>query len=225
MALESRSLDDYADDALVWLSRGLNKGWSKPDWVSVNLTLKCNLACTFCKTCYPVRQELSTREIKDIIDQTFLWGVKRFNPIGGEPFVRADLEAILAHAARRDMHTTLTTNGTLIKPERAARVAQIPVEKLHINISLDGPELAHDSVRGEGTWQRTMAGYRALRDADVAAGVTSVVGSTADSLPQPLVTTTPMTAGTSRSPTLLMTGPSGSRPRLQWREGPRGSPR
>ncbi len=170
MALESRSFDDYADDALVWLSRGLNTGWSKPDWVSVNLTLKCNLACTFCKTCYPVRQELSTREIKDIIDQTYLWGVKRFNPIGGEPFVRGDLEEILAYACEKDFYITLTTNGTLISPKRAARIADIAYNRLHFNLSIDGPNPWHDMGRGTGNFDKAIQGYRNLREADKAAG-------------------------------------------------------
>ena len=153
----------------MWASRASGQGLAPPDWLSVNLTLRCNLRCVMCTTCYD-SPEMSTREVLDLIDQAADWGVGVFNPLGGEPFVRADLEQILAHAARRDMHTTLTTNGTLIRPERAARVAAVPVEKLHINISIDGPEAAHDSVRGEGTWQRTMAGYRALREADAAAG-------------------------------------------------------
>ena len=136
MALTSRSLTDYKEDAVFLLSRGLNKGWNKPDWVSVNLTLKCNLSCSFCKTCYPVRQELTTREIKDIIDQIYLWGVKRFNPIGGEPFVRPDLEEILAYACEKDFYITLTTNGTLLSPVRARRIAQIAYNRLHFNISI-----------------------------------------------------------------------------------------
>ncbi len=169
-ALESRTLTDFADDALVWLSRGANKGWSRPDWVSVNLTLKCNLACSFCKTCYTVEQELSTREIKDIIDQTYLWGVKRFNPIGGEPFVRGDLEEILAYACAKDFYITLTTNGTLILPRRAAKIAQIPYNRLHFNISLDGPNPWNDMGRGEKVFDKAIRGYRALREADAAAG-------------------------------------------------------
>jgi MoaA/NifB/PqqE/SkfB family radical SAM enzyme len=164
-----RTLPALARDVQMWASRALGEGLAPPDWLSVNLTLRCNLRCVMCTTCYD-SPEMSTREVLDLIDQAADWGVGVFNPLGGEPFIRHDLEAILAHAARRDMHTTLTTNGTLIRPERAARVAQVPVEKLHVNISLDGPEAAHDSVRGEGTWQRTMAGYRALREADAAAG-------------------------------------------------------
>ena len=170
MGLESRTLQDFREDALVFLSRGLNKGWSPPDWVSVNLTLKCNLTCSFCKTCYPVRQELSTREIKDIIDQTYLWGVHRFNPIGGEPFVRPDLEEILAYACAKDFYITLTTNGTLITPQRAAKIAEIPYNRLHFNISLDGPNPWHDMGRGEGNFDKAVRGYWNLREADALAG-------------------------------------------------------
>ncbi len=170
MGLESRTISDYRNDALVYLSRSVNKGWSKPDWVSVNLTLKCNLACTFCKTCYPVRQELSTREIKDIIDQTYLWGVDRFNPIGGEPFVRPDLEEILAYACAKDFYITLTTNGTLITPKRATEIARIPYNRLHFNVSIDGPNPWHDMGRGEGNFDKALRGYWNLREADAAAG-------------------------------------------------------
>ncbi len=167
--LVPRPLPAIARDLRMWASRTLGEGLAPPDWLTVNLTLRCNLHCVMCTTCYD-SPEMSTREVLDLIDQAADWGVGVFNPLGGEPFIRADLEQILAHAARRDMHTTLTTNGTLIKPERAARVATVPVEKLHINISLDGPESAHDSVRGVGTFQRTMAGYAALREADARAG-------------------------------------------------------
>lgn len=163
-------LDTLRDDALVYVSRALNTGWSKPDWVSVNLTLKCNLTCSFCKTCYPVRHELTTREIKDIIDQTWSWGVKRFNPIGGEPFVRPDLEEILAYACAKDFTITLTTNGTLITPKRAAAIARIPYNRLHFNFSIDGPNPWHDMGRGEGMFDACVEGYRNLRAADAAAG-------------------------------------------------------
>lgn len=164
-----RPLPVIARDARMWASRVLGTSLAPPDWLTVNLTLRCNLQCVMCTTCYD-SPELTTREVLDLIDQAADWGVGVFNPLGGEPFIRADLETILAHAARRDMHTTLTTNGTLIRADRAAQIALIPAEKLHINVSLDGPEAAHDFVRGAGTFNRTMAGYRALRQADEAAG-------------------------------------------------------
>jgi MoaA/NifB/PqqE/SkfB family radical SAM enzyme len=153
-------------DLRMYLSRALGRSLAPPDWLSINLTLRCNLRCAMCTTCYEVAEELSTEEILDLIDQAALWGVRVLNPLGGEPFVRADLETILLHAARKDFHITLTTNGTLISWERAARLASIPPEKLHMSFSIDGLWDTHDSIRGPGSFDKTMAGYRQLRRAD-----------------------------------------------------------
>ena len=149
----------------MYLSRAFNLSLAPPDWLSVNLTLRCNLSCAMCTTCYDA-PEMSREEVYDLIDQAAVWGVKVFNPLGGEPFVRQDLEDILVYAARREFHVTLTTNGTLIKRPRADRIAAIPPDKLHINVSIDGLADAHDRVRGAGAFERTIAGYRNLRAAD-----------------------------------------------------------
>ena len=146
-------------------------GWSlaPPDRVSLNLTLRCNLSCAMCTTCYDA-PELSTDEIKGIIDQTAAWGVEVFNPLGGEPFMRADVVEILDYAVRRGFYVTVTTNGTLISERRAEAIARIPVDRLHFIFSLDGAPEDHDAVRGEGTWARAVEGYRRIRRADAAAG-------------------------------------------------------
>ena len=156
-------------DALLFASRLANRGWAPPDWLTVNLTLRCNLACVMCTTCYD-SPELSRDEVLGLIDQASAWGVRVFNPLGGEAFVRKDLEDILEHAIARQMFVTLTTNATLISEARAARVAKLPPEQLHINVSVDGLEVTHDQVRGAGNFRRALAGYRMLRAADVAAG-------------------------------------------------------
>ncbi len=157
-------------DARMYLSRRLNHSLAPPDMVSVNVTLRCNLKCTMCTTCYDEANELTTDEIKSIIDQTSLMGVSIFNPLGGEPFVRRDLEELLTYACRRDFYITVTTNGTLITRDRAEVLARIPTDRLHFNISLDGPQPIHDDIRGAGQYERALRGYRAIRDADERAG-------------------------------------------------------
>ena len=77
----------------MYLSRRFNRSLAPPDRVSLNVTLRCNLTCSMCTTCYDA-PELSLEEIKGIIDQTADWGVEIFNPLGGEPFMRADIEEI-----------------------------------------------------------------------------------------------------------------------------------
>ncbi len=160
-----RSWSELSRDTRFWLSRRLGRSLAPPDWLTINLTLRCNLKCSMCTTCYEA-PELSREQILDLVDQAAAWGVRVFNPLGGEPFVRSDLEEILAHAAHRNLHTTLTTNGTLIHRGRAERIAAVPPEKLHINVSIDGLEMAHDQIRGPGMFRRTLEGYRRLREAD-----------------------------------------------------------
>lgn len=154
----------------MYLSRRLNRSLAPPDWLSINLTLRCNLRCVMCTTCYEVDNELSTREILDIVDQAALMGIRILNPLGGEPLLRPDLEEILTHAASKDFYITLTTNGTLLDAARARGLARIPPEKLHVTFSLDGPERVHDQVRGEGVWARALKGFENLREADLRAG-------------------------------------------------------
>jgi MoaA/NifB/PqqE/SkfB family radical SAM enzyme len=153
----------------MYLSRRLNRSLAPPDRVSLNLTLRCNLSCSMCTTCYDA-PELSLEAVKDIIDQTAAWGVEVFNPLGGEPFMRGDVEEILAYAVRRGFYVTVTTNGTLITEGRAQAIAAIPSDRLHFNFSLDGRQAAHDEIRSEGMWQRAIQGYRRIRTADAAAG-------------------------------------------------------
>lgn len=156
-------------DLAMYFSRALNRSLAPPDRVTLNVTLRCNLTCTMCTTCYDA-PELSTDEIKGIIDQTAAWGVEVFNPLGGEPFMRGDIEEILAYAVQRGFYVTVTTNGTLITPKRARAIAAIPSDRLHFNISLDGSRASHDLIRGAGMWDRAIAGYQRIRDADQAAG-------------------------------------------------------
>lgn len=152
-------------DGLFYLSRKLNKGILPPERVSINLTLRCNLSCTMCTTCYD-SPELSLTEIKDIIDQTADWGVEVLNPLGGEPFMRGDLEQILRYAVQKGFYVSLTTNGTLISPSRAKYLAEIPSDRLHFNFSLDGDRLSNDLIRGEGSFQKTIRGFQNIRQAD-----------------------------------------------------------
>ncbi len=169
MSTQRRSTAQLVQDGRMWASRALVHSLAPPDWLSVNVTLRCNLACVMCTTCYDA-PEMSVAELKRLIDEAADMGVSVYNPLGGEPLVRQDLEEVLEHAVERGMFVTLTTNGTLLRPERAARLARISPARLHVNLSLDGPEAAHDAVRGKGTFARALAGYRTLREADAALG-------------------------------------------------------
>ena len=166
-----RNIRTWRRDMQMYWARRLNTGWAKPDVLSINLSLRCNLTCSMCTTCYD-SPELSLEEIKSILDQASVWGIEVFNPLGGEPFMRGDVEDILSYAVRRGFFVSITTNGTLVSERRAGRIALIPSDRLHMNISLDGDRQSNDEIRGEGMWDRAITGFQRIRLADQEAGNT-----------------------------------------------------
>ena len=160
----SRSLREYGRDLGFNLSRRLNYPLVKPDWVSLIATLRCNLSCSMCRTCYNIDRELSLAEIRSVIDQVADWGVTIFNLLGGEPFLRRDILPILEHAHGRDLITTVTTNGTLLDETRIRALA--PLNQVHLNVSLDGLEGTHDGIRGRGVFRKATTAIEQIVAAD-----------------------------------------------------------
>ncbi|MHB9025622.1 MAG: radical SAM protein [Armatimonadota bacterium] len=130
----------------------------------IKITPRCNLRCVFCPLWKSERAgELTTDELKRTLDELAALDCRKVHLSGGEPTLRADLPAIIAHAVQLGMKTTLTSNGTLITEEMAEALLAAGLHGLAI--SLDGacPE-THDAIRGvKGTFKRTVRGLRALR--------------------------------------------------------------
>ena len=55
-------------DLGFYLSRRIGYPLVRPDWVSVNVTLRCNLRCEMCVTCYDQPDELGQDELIHIVD-------------------------------------------------------------------------------------------------------------------------------------------------------------
>jgi radical SAM protein with 4Fe4S-binding SPASM domain len=83
-----------------------------------------------------------------------------FHFTGGEPFLRTDLFVILNYARRHGFTTSLLSNGTLITSGVAQQLRQAGVQD--IQISLDGLERTHNSIRGKGSFTRALHGIENL---------------------------------------------------------------
>ncbi len=136
-----------------------------------HLTEQCNLRCSHCYQDSSQRRELSTEEVRagldEIHDLFSSWSetygltlVPSFNITGGEPFLRSDLFVILGDLADRGWDTFVLTNGTLVDPALARRIAELGIKG--VQISLEGPETVHDSLRGAGNYQASLSGIRSL---------------------------------------------------------------
>jgi radical SAM protein with 4Fe4S-binding SPASM domain len=140
-------------------------------FVQWHLTERCNLRCTHCYQTGTKTEELSLAEIRlvldEIIDMLEAWSEMyqlEFSPslniTGGEPFLRKDLFEILEEMSTGGFAIYLLTNGTLIDAEKAERLARLGING--VQVSIEGPEEIHDSIRGKGSFAASCKGVAHL---------------------------------------------------------------
>jgi len=139
-----------------------------------NLTRTCNLKCVHCYTDSEARHypdELSTAQAKEVLNDLADFKVPAVLFSGGEPLVRKDLFELAAHARDRGLHVVLSTNGTLINADTAAKFVELKFA--YIGISLDSAmPTIHDEFRGvKGAFDRTMRGFRYCTEAGQKVGL------------------------------------------------------
>ncbi|GAA4613160.1 mycofactocin radical SAM maturase [Saccharopolyspora hordei] len=143
-------------------------GLDAPICLTWEWTYACNLACEHCLSSSGRRDpdELTTEEIKSVIDELARMQVFYVNVGGGEPTVRPDFWELLDHAVSRRVGVKFSTNGLRITPERARRLAA--TDYVDVQISLDGATReVNDAVRGPGSYDMA----RRAMDNLAAAGV------------------------------------------------------
>lgn len=136
------------------------------------LTERCNLTCTHCavpEEDSPAGEELTTAEWRRFLQAVIEGGVERLVLSGGEALLRPDCLQLAEHAFELGADAVvLVSNGTLLPTTTVARMVSLqqrhPGFQLHV--SIDAIDAAgHDLIRGEGAFDRTMAGLRRLRGA------------------------------------------------------------
>lgn len=133
--------------------------------VSWNYTRTCNLKCKHCYSSSEAKQyenELTTEEALKFIEDCADFKVPTILFSGGEPLIREDFFTLAEHAAKLGVRPTLSTNGTLITPEIAAKIKAIGVG--YVGISLDGLREVNDEFRGvPGAFDMALQGIRNCR--------------------------------------------------------------
>jgi radical SAM protein with 4Fe4S-binding SPASM domain len=127
-------------------------------------TTRCNLACTHCRrlSTNPTADELTTDEVKAVFTSTARLGPPVVVFSGGEPLLRNDWPELATFAHEQKLPIAMATNGTLIDAKLAKQIAEANFRR--VSVSLDGANAeTHDALRGEGNFQRSLAGVKHLR--------------------------------------------------------------
>ena len=138
-----------------------------------NMTRRCNLKCIHCYSAsadidYP--DELTTEEGKKLIDDLAAFGSPVILFSGGEPLMRKDLIELAKYATDKGMRAVISTNGTLITKDIAAKLKEVGLS--YVGVSLDGLPKTHDRFRGaKGAFEKAIEGIRNCRDAGIKVGL------------------------------------------------------
>lgn len=143
-----------------------------PFIVSWALTYKCNTRCAYCSLCDISLKELDTSTLLSIFDELVNLGMQWVVFTGGEPLLREDIGDIIKHASRANVHTSLSSNGILLK-EKLNSLKWIN----RINISFDGPIEVHDRLRGEGTHDRVISAMKEASRLGIPVTLTAVISN------------------------------------------------
>jgi heme d1 biosynthesis radical SAM protein NirJ len=138
-----------------------------------NLIRRCNLRC---KHCYSTsldidfKDELTTEQIKNTIDDLKVAKVPVLILSGGEPLLRPDIYEITEYAKKKGFYLALSTNGTLINEDNIEAIKA--AEYQYVGISIDGLEEFHDEFRRQkGSFKTSMHAIKLCKQAGIKVGM------------------------------------------------------
>ncbi len=117
-------------------------------YLELQITNRCNLTCRHCYIDDRGPRELPLKKLEKILKEFEQMQGLRILITGGEPMLHSQFEDINKMLPQFFLRKVLLTNGTLLNK---ARIKRLNVDE--IQISIDGLEDAHDSLRGKGTFR------------------------------------------------------------------------
>ena len=138
-------------------SKEIAGAWGAPLVAHLGMTLACNFSCHHCYSSSGKRaaDELTLPEMQNIIEQLAQMGCQKLVLGGGEPFLRAELPAVIRFADQFGIDCFVHTNGSKLSAKLLAELAECPPAALAV--SLDGADQeSNDAIRGAHAFKRAM---------------------------------------------------------------------
>ncbi|MDY6853810.1 MAG: radical SAM protein [Thermodesulfobacteriota bacterium] len=139
--------------------------FTEPHFAFWELTHSCNLQCSHCGLAAGKSKsdELDTKGALTILENISESDTRFLMLLGGEPLMRKDFVEIAGFASER-FEVGVCTNGVLIDKRYAKDMKDAGIWL--VGISLDGAtKETHDSIRGKGTYEKTLKGIENSLDA------------------------------------------------------------
>ncbi len=142
-------------------------GRSVPTFIDIGVTYRCQCRCLHCSAegqKRPGLEEMTSEEIKSVIDQARDMGIPEVIFSGGEPLLRQDTIELVGYAHEAGMITRLNTNGLLLDRDRVAGLKKAGLTLCGVSFDASDP-LVHDQFCGvPGAFNRALDGLRLVRE-------------------------------------------------------------
>jgi len=130
-----------------------------PYSAQIELTLRCMAKCKFCSIPSIPKSlknpEMTTDQVKTIIDQIADLGVVALSFTGGEPTLRKDLPELIRYTGiKKNLTTGLATNGYYI-PKLLKKKLLCGLDYILLSLDFPVPEL-HDKMRGIDVYKKVI---------------------------------------------------------------------
>ena len=131
--------------------------------VHIDVTYRCNERCVHCYLDHDDKGEMTTQEIKNVLDQLAEAGVFFLVFSGGEVFMRRDFLELVEYARKLLFNVKVKTNGVMIHEAEAKRLRELGVEQLQLSVYSHRPEV-HDAItKLPGSLKRTVNSIKFLK--------------------------------------------------------------
>lgn len=139
--------------------------------MEVELSRACNFGCAYCpyEERSALEEELSEREVRDVILQAKELGARRIVLGGGEPTIHRDVLEVIRFIRSQGLEVEMLTNGSGITAEVARRLF---AERVRVVLKMDTfVESTQDMLTGkEGSFALIQRAFRDLEDAGYPSG-------------------------------------------------------
>ena len=111
----------------------------------VEITNRCNLACSFCPKTKREPRTMSAQEFGLVLSRLEGYVQYVYLHVMGEPLLHPELSTLLALAKARDMKICITTNGTLLQKSSDELLAAESLHKISVSLhSFEGNDGADE---------------------------------------------------------------------------------
>jgi radical SAM protein with 4Fe4S-binding SPASM domain len=149
------------------LLSALARRTGKPLGAMIEISDRCNEVCVHCYQEQGLKGEMTTDQIKSVMDELAQMGVLMLTLSGGEATLRPDFLELVEHARKRAFAVRLYTNGLTMTRELAAELHRLAVYSVEISLYSHRADV-HDFITGVlRSFERTTAGIRYLAELGV----------------------------------------------------------